>query len=135
MSSPLAHTPITSSLLASARYAKRANYLKNNKPASVNPNASLTQLPANQPAAKAKSLLQVGRTTADLTPVPSNAYMGASPEYMIVKRGDSIPDGYYLPTSQFVDDYWENMKREAGLIGDWAIIAFYGGKISGAKYG
>ena len=59
--------------------------------------------------------------------VGDNFIMGSNPTYMIAHPGDEIPANWYLPTQAFVDNYMDLMRQEAGLIGDWAIIAYFGG--------
>jgi hypothetical protein len=61
--------------------------------------------------------------------------MGSHPEYAIVGRGDPVPEDWYIASAQFVNNYMEQMTTEANVIGDWAIIAFTGGKIEGTGYG
>ena len=67
--------------------------------------------------------------------VGDNFIMGSSPTYMIAHPGEEIPANWYLPTQAFVDNYMDLMRQEAGLIGDWAIIAYFGGQIKGTGYG
>lgn len=76
-----------------------------------------------------------GRTTDNVPVVGDTFIMGANPEYMVVHRGDVVPDGYYLPDIGFVNQYQGLMALEAEAIGPWAIVAFFGGKFEGTGYG
>lgn len=59
--------------------------------------------------------------------VGDNYQMGSAPTYMIGHPGDEVQANWYLPTQAFVDQYMDLMRAEAGLIGEWAIIAYFGG--------
>ena len=76
-----------------------------------------------------------GRTTYNVPVVGEDFIMGSNPEYMVVDRGDVVPDGYYLPDINFINQYADLMALEAEAIGPWAIVAFYGGKFEGTGYG
>lgn len=54
---------------------------------------------------------------------------------MVAKRGDAIAEGWYLAPTWVLRMWWETLSGEAAAIGDWAIVAFYGGMIKGAGYG
>ena len=118
-----ANTPVTKTLISAAHRAERANYLRQHR------QATLTQMPAN--TVHAKSLVQfdsAGLTTADISEVGDNYIMGNAPQTAIVKRGDPLPAGnWFIASQKFVDDYKEYIADQAGLIGPWAIIAYWGG--------
>ena len=67
--------------------------------------------------------------------VPDGAHMGNSPSFTVVKRNEPVPDGYYLAPMWIVRHYWEQIKGMVQQeIGDWAVVAFDGGKIDGAGH-
>lgn len=67
--------------------------------------------------------------------LPPNANMGEVPSYMIIKRWEEAPEGYYVPDITFVDLYYDQLYDEATSgIGMWAIVAFNGGNFRGMGY-
>jgi hypothetical protein len=67
--------------------------------------------------------------------LPPNANMGEVPQYMIIKRFEEAPEGYYVPDLTFVDKYYDQLNDEATSgIGEWAIVAFNGGNYRGMGY-
>ena len=50
-----------------------------------------------------------GRTTYSVPVVGDDYIMGEHPQYMVVDRGDVVPDGYYLPNIDFVYQYQDLM--------------------------
>lgn len=68
-------------------------------------------------------------------PVPSGYDMGPNPQWLVVKNYDGAPDGYYLPDQAFLEANEDAIRGYVGAhIGDWAIVAYDGGKLCGAGY-
>lgn len=58
---------------------------------------------------------------------------GENPVWKIIlDKNEGAPPGYYLPDMAFVDKYYDQLVWEAeSLIGEWAVVAFNGGKFEG----
>ena len=62
--------------------------------------------------------------------------MGDDPQWAVVKKEDSAPEGYYLADMSIVDTYYDQLVAHADeVIGEWAIVGFNGGKFEGSGYG
>jgi hypothetical protein len=68
-------------------------------------------------------------------PLPPNVDMGDIPQYAVVTKQETVPDGWYVPDRTFVDRYYDQLYDEATSgIGQWAIVAFSGGSYRGSGY-
>jgi hypothetical protein len=67
-------------------------------------------------------------------PIPANYDMGPNPQWLALhdKWNDEVPEGYYLPDEEFVYKHKEALEQYGDMyIGEWSIIAFYGGQMGG----
>ena len=152
-------TPAVALLLASS--TTKAINMKEQKHAKTltqreNPAHTLSKLALNKATASpqpSKSLLQTKQNLASgidfseanyeagwlpYKPIPAGHDMGPNPSWIVLldKWNDAIPEGYYLPDKAFVETHKEALMAYGDAhIGEWSIIAFYGGQMGGSGHG
>ena len=60
--------------------------------------------------------------------------MGDDPQFMVVKRWDTVPDGYFVPDQTFVDKYYDQLYTYSDFEIPWSIVAYNGGVFYGSGY-